>query len=651
MKIRQIKEFSGKIEDLLLSLINKTSKDNSGNSLVSLDIESSGVDFMIDNLLSLQLGFEIDNDVYVLVFIGKDAILSAYEYLSRIDNIRIIGHNLKFDVKFLVYNSGAIPVKWKFFDTMLAHRLTCVGKKSCLYMISLQELLYKNLGVLLDKEIRKDFEGASDLTDDMILYAARDVAYMFDLYRILMRQLDYVKHVHVAELEFDILLPVSMMELYGITLDKDAFLSIARKHFDMYISKRNELLPIIRDKVIERFGEESLLYVLENIIGITIKTKRDKKLFSSLKASESVDIIIDMVNLASSKQLLYIFRKLFDININSTSSKEIKLYMHSGKNNITEEQKRVLDLVLEMKFHYKRASSFGEEYVNDHLRSDGKIHARFNQLGTTTGRFSSSNPNMQQVPREKEYRHCFVASPGYKIVTADYSQMELRLMAAVSRETKMIEAYKQGVDLHKLTASLVFDIPVEDIAKDSEERQISKSVNFAVIYGSTAAGLQYNLDLPKSKADFILRRYFEGYPYLAAFIRKVRNKIWQKGYSITPFGRKRFFDIPSSFSSPREKNRIWNKVTREGLNHIIQGGSADVVKIALRDLFYNNPFGHDKFKVLLQVHDEFVVEVHESIAKEAEEFIVKTMEDAFQPYLGDLPAKVGSVISDTWEKD
>lgn len=624
----------------------------SREKIISFDLEADGPKFTEGNILSIQLRVNKSDNVYVVL--GEDLCLKTFRRLLSIEGVELVGHNIKFDLRYLLYklNGKLKEFQRKFervrvFDTMLAYVLTCVGKRDCDHYISLQDLLKNLLGIEISKEIRKEFEGAKELSDEMIEYAATDVLYLYELREVLLDMIRSVGHEKVLGLEMELLPVVAWMEVYGIRVDTDRLEQLSEHHFREYNRVRQEIIDTVIPKLCERFGDKTLDYIITNVFDIKIKTKKLEKVLSSVRTdSESGrEILADMINVASPKQLKGILTKGFGINIDNTNEKTIAQVLRN--NHLTEEQKNILQKILDMRDHFKKFTAFGKNY-RSYIDKDGRVRAEFNQLGTDTGRFSSSKPNLQQVPRDEEYRKMFVATDdSWKIISADYSQMELRMMFDVSRETKGIEAYKNRQDIHRLTASFIFNKPIEDVT--SEERNIAKSVNFAVIYGTTAKGLQYNLYLSEKKAKEILQSFYTNYSNMASFIKQVSDIIVSRGYSVTPFGRKRFFAIPKVFRDRSEMFSIINRVKRQGVNHIIQGGCADVVKIAMIKIFKENPFGED-LRILLQVHDEIVCEAKLEIAEEAAKFIEDKMREAFEMFLTDVPAVVEAKIADHWKK-
>jgi len=227
------------------------------------------------------------------------------------------------------------------------------------------------------------------------------------------------------------------------------------------------------------------------------------------------------------------------------------------------------------------------------------------------------------------------------------SQQEYRLAGAISKEPKIIEAYVDGFDMHTATAANRFMKGLEDVTKD--ERNKGKAINFTILYGGTEYALGKNLNIPKNEALEILEQFLNNYPMLAKFKQMAGSKIIELGYSVTMMGRRRYWKGLPAFSTPQEIVNYENRMKREGINHIIQGTGADVTKLSMLEMFDNNPFG-DMFIPILQVHDEIVAEVHDSVIKEAEAFMCYSMEKAFQPFLGVIPAKVDSKLSKRWTK-
>ena len=617
--------------------LGKFFQEMSITDIIGFDIETDGLDFISNKILSIQ----ISSPSEIFVFTNPE----MFEYvISLIEDKLIIGHNLKFDLRFIYHNYHILPKR--LHDTMLVNAILNAGRNGFSY-ISLNDLTERYLGISLDKTVRDKFSNASKLSDEMVEYAGNDVRYLHQIFSTQMEELEQENLIRVYDLEMKLLPVVVTMEVNGISLDTDKWLEISAEKQKTAIELESKLKETLIGKALTSLSYSNLAELLKKL-NVPVTRKRDKEKLEKIFHSDPnfYHTLIEWVNLASPKQLLTLLN-LYGINLDSTSSKAIDAYII--KNNLTEEQKELFDLLQEFRQNLKRASAFGSKYLEKYLKPDGKLHSEFHQLGTATGRFSSSNPNLQQVPHTQDYRSCFVASPGYKLITADYSQMELRIMAALSNETMMLDAYRNGEDLHKLTASLIFEKPIDEITK--EERSVGKKINFATIYGAGAYRIAIELDIPKEEAAKILQKFQEGYQNMYQFINLARKKIIELGYSVTILGRKRYFEKPKIYTDYKEKNKIEQAIMREGVNHIIQGTGADIMKLAMVNMFYDNPFGKEKFRILLQVHDEVVVEVSEDIAEEAEKFIREKMLQAECNLLNNrVPCDLDSHIENYWVK-
>ncbi len=297
--------------------------------------------------------------------------------------------------------------------------------------------------------------------------------------------------------------------------------------------------------------------------------------------------------------------------------------------------------------HKKRLTTYAETFLTHIDKTTGRIHTNFTQL-RHTGRLASSGPNLQNIPALEGYRKAFRAREGYKIITADYNQAELRYMGAMSKEPEIINAYINNEDLHKKTATFLFNKDIEDISKD--ERQHGKNMNFGTIYLISPWGMRRNWGIPLETGKEFLRKYFKGYPILNIFLKQLGDMVCENYYSTTLLGRKRFFEKKEYYVDYIEREKHMSAIRREGVNHSVQGGSADIVKIAMKHIFYDNPWTHDEVRILLQEHDEIVVEAKDDIAEDVGRYVIACMEDAEKPFLGDIPAKVDIIIKDHWSK-
>ena len=394
-----------------------------------------------------------------------------------------------------------------------------------------------------------------------------------------------------------------------------------------------ELLKTIID-AIDFSKYENALKVAE-ALSIPVKTKKLTLELTSITNGEYVrEWLLKNININSPKQIREIFRNLFHLDIVSTDERILKQYKNVP----------IIGLLLNYREHTKKETTYGANFLEGIHPKTGRIHAEYNQIGTVTGRFSVAR--FHQMPKESEYRRAVIARPGYKFITADYNQQEFRIAGAVSGDKRIIDAYIRGDDIHLATAQLLYKI--KEVT--GEQRGKAKNINFAILYDSSAWGLSFKLDISLTEAEEIMSALMTGYPTYFEFRREAQKVIWEKKFSATPLGRKRYFVKQTVFNDDNEFFRYKGKVCREGFNVIIQGCAADITKIAFGNLYLNNPFGEENFRELMQVHDEIDSEGKEELIPEIVEFVDKTMCEAEQPFLRAIPAKVDITVKDYWSK-
>lgn len=618
------------------SMKNLTNEDL--DTPISLDIEASSLDPFTGILILLQIGTDEWINIYDVRSLPED---NARYIAKQLENRKVISHNAKFEIKY-IYEKYGIMLK-NVHDTMLAESILFAGVGKP--FTSLGELVDKYCAVYLDKDIREVFVDNPDvkITPEIAAYAANDVRYLPEIYREQMDAMKTKKSMAVYDLEMRLLPIVAEMEHRGVTLNKEKWGELAKRAKERALELRKEISDEIRSMVRstcehQQFenGKDMLDFFNVTLTGENKKVAYSREYLSEVKDVDTmVKVFSENFNSNSNPQMLRIFN-LMGIPAESTNAKY--LMRDFG-------DKAFAKKLVEMREWVKKATSFGVNFY-EHINSKtGKIHSNYDQLATATGRFASSGPNLQNILRDAEYRHCFEAEDGFVLVTADYSQIELRLAAELAQEERMLSAFRNKVDLHQQTASDVFEIPFEDV--DEETRVKGKSVNFAILYGTSAKGLAYNFQIPHSEGLKILQRHEENYPALHNFITVFRTMLLRTAFAKTPFGRRRYFTIPRRWTIRDTKLKF--KVWREGYNHVIQGGSADMIKIALLSIANENPFG-DLLRAVMTVHDEIVYEVHESILEEGTEFVLKHMTLAGQTFIKSIPVEVGHKVAKYWEK-
>jgi len=608
------------------------------SKIIELDIETSSLDIFSCRLLLLQLN--LDGEIFVIncCTIPKDTLEYIMQILhsrSRNKDCIIIGHNIIFDVKVLYHKFKTLL--FNLYDTMLGDILTRAGlvKK----FPSLEELVDENFNVKLDKEIRNTFIDKQDdvFTEQQILYSALDVKYLTLLRERQLLKLTEQKQVHVSELEMSLIPVFAMMEYEGIDIDTEMWRNNIKEIELSFKKAHQDILDYIKNNL--DFSKYKNTLELSDAFGVISKSKKTKKLVSELESISpefSWGWFENNFNPKSNAQTLRMVN-IFGVDVENTNEKTVKPFINHP----------IVKLLDGYREAEKKLDTYGESFLSNINPKTKKIHTSFKQLGTATGRLSSDGPNLQNIPRESIYRHAFIAPQGYSLIKIDYSQAELRLMACVSGEPEMIKSFINQEDLHVTSASAVYKIPKEQITKD--QRQRGKNLNFGLIYGISEYGLYYTFGIPIEEGRRMLKDYFGFYQVLEEFIKKAGNIIEKKKFSITPFGRKRFFEDKKLFANNSEMYKYIGRLRREGVNHIIQGGIADVVKIAMREIFYNNPFG-DGVKILLQVHDELVFAVRDDLLKDAQEFLEDKMIKAGELFITKVPVKVDANVAKYWEK-
>jgi DNA polymerase-1 len=288
----------------------------------------------------------------------------------------------------------------------------------------------------------------------------------------------------------------------------------------------------------------------------------------------------------------------------------------------------IIPRILEYREVQKLLTTYVEALLG-HVKEDGRVHATFLQHGTTTGRFSSTNPNLQNIPikgtQGKEIRHGFIAGPGNMYISSDYSQIELRVLAMLSGDEQLIETFHKGEDIHMSVASSMFHVPFAEVTNDM--RRKAKVINFGILYGMGITALQKNLGTTRAEAQTFYNSYFEAFPKIRQYLESTKEYAKEHGYTETAFGRRRYF--PGITASAPFLRAI---AERMATNAPIQGTNADIVKIAIKLIDEDLRAAKliDKVHLILQIHDELVYEVAEEVQKQAETIIKNAMNDVFE---------------------
>lgn len=498
--------------------------------------------------------------------------------------------NAKFDLKFL--RSNGIKVKGNLFDTEVAEHLLMNGLT---HKATLKDLASKYLKIDLSKVEQLSNWEAPQLTEKQLKYAALDASILLDLREKLKPELINSRLSKIAKIEFDCIHATAELEYNGLLLD---------------LAKWQEYTKTLEIK----------------------QKEAELKAKSLLKTKKSQLTLIDLdIDLNSPKQVLETLQSL-GINITSTNENIIAPLAP---------QYPAISALLEYRHYNKLLSAFGKPLPQKINPVTGRIHATFWQITTRAGRYSNSDPNLQQLPRIFEVRSCFIPAPGYKFVIADYSQIELRIAAELAQETKMIQAYKEGLDLHKLTASFVLEKPLEAVTK--QDRQTAKASNFGLLYGQGAEGFKnyaegsYGVKLSLASATKIRERFFKAYPGLVTWHQKIKTEMY-RSFRISKLaevrtlsGRRRLFTEP--------------KFT-EFVNTPDQGTGADILKLALGNLI--KKLEGTKIKLVHVVHDEIILEAPEEKAEEAGKILREVMEEAGAEFIKSVPIIASASFGNSW---
>jgi DNA polymerase-1 len=603
------------------------------NKAIFLDTEDQGLDPHTDRVLLVQLA--IDDDVFMLdvARLGTDALTSIIKLINSCNCI-VVAHNAKFDIKML--KSETSIMLNNVVDTMTIESLINAGIGSTYY--SLGDLTEKYCNVTLDKSVRNEFIGmpfGTEFTENQIQYAAADTLYLPIIYEAQLKNVMECGLEKIYKIENDLIPAVAQMEYTGIKINPDVWISLEKQNIGIASKYHAEIIQnIVKSLDISKY--ENALQLADAML-VRVTTKRDRLALEGITDPSAVkEWIIENFNTNSNQQMKNALNKA-GIKLDSTNEKILNKLPPSP----------IINSILSYREFQKLASTYGSNISDSVNIVTGRIHPDYLNIGTATGRFSCKNPNLQNIPRTGDYRKGFIAEDGFTFINMDYSQQEFRLAGALSRERAIVDAYLSGSDMHIATAANIYKKPLSEITR--EERSFGKTLNFAILYGTTEYGLKKNLNISLDEALNIIKMFYDGYPTLSSFKKMAEDRILELGYSITPLGRRRYFKPRPVFATPYEIERINAGTRREGFNHIIQGGGADVTKLAIIKMYNMNPFG-DLFRLILQLHDEVGVEAHDSILDDAEEFMKECMISVFQPLLKEIPAEVESKRGKVWQK-
>lgn len=583
-------------ESEMTDLCNKLCKEK----YVAMDTETTGVDAITAEMVGMSFSFKENEAYYVSVSSNKDEAtkqVAIFKPFFEDDNIEKIGQNIKYDI--LVLKNYDIEVKGKLFDTMVAHYLINPELRHSMDYMAQNYLNYKTISIenLIGPK-GKNQKTMRDIDPKIVSeYACEDADITLKLRNILAKEL---KTNNLEKLFNDIEAPLiyvlADMEWSGVRLDLDKLADLSKE--------LNIELINIEKEIIDMAG-------------------------------------IDF-NVNSPKQIGEV---LFDKLKISAKAKKTKTGQYSTNEEELQKLKDthpIIDKILDQRGLKKLLSTYIDAFPQMVNNKTGKVHTSFNQTVAATGRLSSTNPNLQNIPirdaRGKAMRRVFIADEGSKFVSSDYSQIELRIMAHLSKDVNMIEAFNNNQDIHAATASKIFKVPIEEVTP--EMRNKAKTANFGIIYGITAFGLSERLNIPRGEARDLIDEYFTMFPDVKKYMDDSINTAKENGYVETIYGRKRFLsDINSRNAIVR------GYAERNAINAPIQGSAADIIKVAMIRIYNELKNRNLKTKMILQVHDELNFNVPTDELEEVKTLIVTEMENAFKL---SIPLKTDIGVGDNW---
>ena len=569
-------------------------------SAIGLDTETTELDPYTGRLRLIQLAAPdgvsiIDLDAFANGGLANNEALLPVKRLLEAPRPIKIAHNAKFDAKFLKHNLGADL--GGVFDSLLASQLISAGDIEERHGLDTVASRYLNESV--DKSERLS-NWNFELSEAQLEYAARDAAVLLPLREKLIDRLKSEGLVKCAQLEFECVMPVADMELAGFFMHKDRWL----EQLAIVEKRRAELAEELQEILAEESSQGSL--------------------FGGPQRAD--------INLDSHQQLTKALERL-GISL-PDSTRNWKLQPLAA-------EYPVIATLLEYRTVQKALTSYGQNMIELINPTTGRLHADFRQIGAPTGRFSCTNPNIQQVPHAPEYRRCFSGHPtGRRLVIADYSQIELRILAEFSGDRGFIDAFNSGADLHRVTAAQVFNVPLDQVSRD--QRDFAKRLNFGVVYGIGAQRFSIMTGLNVPEAENVLRKYFATYRGLDTYLREAANRAVNDRQARTASGRLVRFRYDEN-----DRQQI-SMTQRNGKNTPIQGTSADILKRALRLL--KDELRGTTARIVNIIHDEIVVEADADQASEIAQKVERAMCSAGEEYLRTVPVKVETEIADEWVK-
>ena len=573
-KLIETEEDAAKLCDYLLT-----------KEIVSLDTETTSTHPIDAELVGLSFSVKENEAFYVAIPANREQALKLVNIFKPIyesDKILKVGQNIKYD-KEVLHNYG-ITVQSPMFDTMIAHYL--INPELHHNMDYMAETLLHYQTIHIEELIGPKGKHQKSMRDldpkDVYEYAAEDADVTLKLKNVLEPKL---KDVNAEKLFWDMEMPLvpvlADMEMTGVCLDTNSL----KETSELFTKRMEDLEKKIYDEAGEKFNISSPKQVGDIVFG-------KMKLVDKPKKTRTGQFV-------TSEDVLQQLRSKAPIVANILDYRGLKKLLGT-----------YVDALPKL--------------INPRT---GHIHTSFNQTITATGRLSSSDPNLQNIPVRdddgKEIRKCFIPEPGCLFFSADYSQIELRIMAHLSGDENMIEAFREGFDIHRATAAKIWHESMDDVT--DAQRKKAKQANFGIIYGITTYGLAQRMEIPNNEARQLIDDYFKTFPKVHAYMEKAKEEARQKGYAETLFGRRRYLpDINSHNGTVR------GFAERNAINAPIQGSEADIIKVAMISIWRRFKAERIRSKMILQVHDELNFSVYPDEKEKVEKIVLEEMQGAYK---------------------
>ncbi|MGB1131913.1 MAG: DNA polymerase I [Flavobacteriaceae bacterium] len=569
--------------------------------IVAFDTETEGLNALETDIVGISFSWQKGIGYYLPIKNNKSVHEKSFEILKPFfesTEIIKVGHNIKFDIQVLhKYN---VKVSSPIYDTMVAHYLINPDMRHNLDTLSESYLNYSPISIesLIGKKGKNQISMRDVSIDKITDYASEDADITLQLKSIFDKEIEVN---NLSKIFYDIEIPMinvlSEMETEGIKIDT-SYLEKLDKEFEEDLEK-------LKKEIFKKSGEE----------------------FNLNSPKQLGEILFDKLKLVSKP-------KKTKTGQYSTSEEVLSSLANDHK---------IIEDILEWRSLDKLQNTYVKSLPNEVSSLTNRVHSSFNQTVTTTGRLSSNNPNLQNIPirtaNGQKIRRAFIPrGSDYILMAADYSQIELRVIASMSNEKNMIDAFVNNQDIHTMTASKIYNVDPENVTR--EQRGNAKTVNFGIIYGVSAFGLSQQTDLNRSESKVMIDNYFLNYPGLKKYMSDQIDFARNNGYVETIMGRRRYLQNINS-----QNNMLRSSSERNAINAPIQGSAADIIKIAMININSELKKQSLKSKMLLQVHDELVFDVHKSEKDQIKDIVKTTMESAVKLK---VPLKIDLEFGKNW---